>query len=134
MNQAIEAARHRPLDWGRHDCCLFAADVIAAMTGRDTAAKLRGRYRDVKGARRLIKARGGSLESLAAGMAKRNGWPEIDPKAAGRGDLVVLRPAIPILPAWPELLGICIGSLAAAPGNLGLSFVELARATRAWKV
>jgi hypothetical protein len=40
---AIEAARGRPFSWGAMDCCLFAADVVLAMTGVDYAAGFRGR-------------------------------------------------------------------------------------------
>lgn len=130
----LAEAKDRPLDWGRHDCCLFAADAVLAMTGEDPAAALRGRYRDVKGARRIVKARGGSLERLAEAMAKRHGWPECRVLQARRGDLLLLAPAAPISPGWPQAFGICIGAIAAVPGQSRMVFLPLVQAVRAWSI
>lgn len=58
--QACIAARRRlAFAWGEHDCCLFAADCVQAMTGADPAAAYRGRYDSELGAARLLKAAGG---------------------------------------------------------------------------
>lgn len=127
-------ARAQPLVWGRHDCCLFAADAVLAITGADPAAALRGTYGDVKGARRIVKRHGGSIERLAEAMAARHGWPERPVAFARRGDLVLLEPAELLAPGWPQVLGIVTGALAAAPGEAGLSFAPLGQARRAWSI
>src|SRR5690606_16299333 len=88
----IAAARRRPFEWGKFDCCLFAADVIRALTGLDPAADLRGRYRTALGAKRIVNREGGSLAALAErrfaplGIAPLKG-----PKFARRGDILLLQ-------------------------------------------
>lgn len=44
--------------WGRHDCALFAAGGVEAVTGHDPAAVWRGRYDTSAGGMRLIRAAG----------------------------------------------------------------------------
>lgn len=117
----IAAARGRPFAWGAHDCMLFAADAVAALTGADPAAGLRGAYDSEIGAARIV-ARAGGLAALAddrlAGLAARLS----NPKLAQRGDLCLF--------AGPrgETLGVVYGAhiLAVAPG--GLTRVPLATA------
>ena len=40
---AVAARRDRAFQWGVHDCCLFACDVIRGAGGVDYAAPFRGR-------------------------------------------------------------------------------------------
>ncbi len=47
--------RKQPFEWGSNDCCLFAADAIIAMGGKDVAEDVRGRYKTAIGARRIMK-------------------------------------------------------------------------------
>lgn len=54
---------NRPFEWGKADCCLFAADAVLAMTGVDHAADFRGRYTTEIGAKRLLLKKG-SLETF----------------------------------------------------------------------
>lgn len=55
----VAEARARPFAWGSHDCCLWAADAVQAVTGRDPAARWRGTYSSEVGAFRIVLALGG---------------------------------------------------------------------------
>lgn len=127
LNQAIQAARWRPFVWGEHDCCLFAANVVRAMTGNDPAADLRGRYRSRSGAGRLIKDAGG-LDALVDRMARAAGLSPIPVAYAHRGDPVLVETE------GGPALGICCGPRIACATHEGLVFVDRARALKAWRV
>lgn len=55
----------RPVVWGINDCCLFVADWVAAVTGRDPGAAWRGTYRGERAAHRIL-SRGGGLLAVVA--------------------------------------------------------------------
>lgn len=119
----IGAARARPFAWGTHDCCLWAADSVEAVTGTDPAARWRGTYRDEIGALRLVRALGG-LPAVAA-----LGGVEIAPGLAAPGDVGLV--------TWPDgvaCLGVCAGvSRWLVVGDSGLVTLHQ-RAARAWGV
>lgn len=52
-----EVAR-KPLAYGTHDCALFAAGAVAAITGDDPAAPFRGRYTTLRGGLRVLRGAG----------------------------------------------------------------------------
>jgi hypothetical protein len=111
-----------PFAWGTHDCCLWAADCVLAVSGVDPAADLRGTYSSAIEAVRLVDQLGG-MEAIAA----RGGAP-IPPLCAGVGDvgLVTLDDR--------ELLAVCAGDVWLAPGANGLAARPLAEARLAWGV
>jgi hypothetical protein len=111
-----------PFEWGRNDCCLFAADCVKAMTGRDPAADARG-YTDEREAARIIKKLGG----LGAIAATRAGGPEIAPMLARIGDVVYGT-------LGRDCLGICTGETWHAPGEHGLLAAPMSTVKRAWRV
>lgn len=55
--------KKRPFEWGAFDCCLFAADAVQIITGKDYAESFRGRYKSKSGATKAIRAAG--FESLS---------------------------------------------------------------------
>jgi len=127
---AAELARAsaRRFRYGRHDCCLFAADVARALTGRDPAADIRGKYRSRQGAQHLIDAAGG-LEALAAQLAERSGYVEILPALAQRGDVVLIETG------GQDALGVIdLNGRIAAAGLDGLVYLPAAVGRRAWRV
>jgi len=101
----LEPLRLRPFAWGSHDCCLFTAGAVLAMTGVDPMPEFRGRYSTAIGAERALRRYGaGSLDATLdtkfAGVA---------PALAHRGDIVMAG----------GLLGICGGPFLYAVGSEG---------------
>jgi hypothetical protein len=85
--QYLQTCAAAPLEPGSHDCALFVAGAVCAMTGVDLAAPYRGRYDTFKTGFKLLTA---------------DGWPDaqaflsahfspIHPALAHEGDIVVLR-------------------------------------------
>lgn len=124
LDAAVDAHRGVPFTWGRHDCSLFAADCVLAMTGEDPAARFRGRYKTPKGAAGALKRAGfaSQVNVVAAHFS------EIHSSRAGVGDIA-------IVPKGELMsLGIVIGPEIAVLTLAGLGVVPLTRASRAFKV
>ncbi|HBC6430047.1 DUF6950 family protein [Citrobacter amalonaticus] len=85
LNAVMKAAIERPFSWGKHDCCLFAADCAQAMCGDDYAADWRGTYDSELGAKKAILCGGGSLEKVLARYLD-----EVPVKLAQRGDIAIV--------------------------------------------
>jgi hypothetical protein len=81
--EALVAARmDAPFEWGVRDCCLWAADVVQAVTGYDPAADLRGTYSTAEETPAVIRSIGG----ISGICADRLG-PEVSPALAQVGDV-----------------------------------------------
>lgn len=152
----LEAARGRPFSWGCVDCCLFACDGVAAMTGTDPAAELRGRYSGpvsaIRELRRFLSeedasrgvapagaVRAPEVDQLLALTAQKIAAdlfaPEVPVARAQRGDVVWLPPADDV-----ELMG-ALGLVALDGRSIeyvsprpGARRYRLVRAARAWRV
>lgn len=122
---ATEAARETPFQWGQHDCALMAADLVLAMTDTDFAAPFRGTYSTAFGAARALLLQG--APDLAAYVGRLFGAP-IAPGLARRGDLVMFDAAD------GPALGVVLGGEAAAAGPEGVTWVQRAQWTLAWRV
>jgi hypothetical protein len=118
------AAMRTPYAWGVHDCALFAATCVAAVTGEDFAAGFRGGYDDEDGARRLL----ASLGCADVGDLASRYLPEIEPPEARRGDVVMLDAA------FGPFLAIVDGRTAVGPSARGLTHTPVSQAQRAWRV
>lgn len=130
---AIESRRNEPFKWGTQDCCMFAADIVMAITGGDIAAKWRVTYTDAIGAALAIK-RGGGIDGLVAGVADDFGLRALPSVAyAQRGDLVEIDIENTGDSAGPAL-GVCVGSMVAGAGADGVVFVPLLKCRKAWRV
>lgn len=121
----LTAAQRAPFRPGQHDCALFAAGAVAAMTGQDYAAPYRGRYTTIRGGIRVLRADGFADHiALAA-----HHLPERPVAFARAGDLAVVPtedgPALGVV----QGAGIYVLSPAG-----GLSLVPLTAATRAFGV
>lgn len=120
---ALVAARMRqPFEWGEHDCCMWAADCVLAMTGTDHAADVRGSYSDAAGALRVLAQLGG-IEAVGG----RAGAP-VAPFGASVGDVGLVEST------GRPLLAVCIGAVWLAPAAAGLAAHPLTDASKAWKV
>lgn len=71
---------------GQHDCALFAAGAVEAVTGTDPAADWRGRYKTLPEGLRLIRAAGWA-DHVAAARAM---FPAILPTHVLPADLAVI--------------------------------------------
>lgn len=123
LNNLILARHAQPFAWGANDCCIFAADVVYALTGVDHAAELRGRYRSAAGAARVLRERGG-----VQGIATAALGDPISPLMAQRGDVVM------VPSEHGEALAVCIGATCVVPGPRGLATVRMSAALAAWRV
>lgn len=123
LDAAVEEARKRPFAWGVHDCALFAADMVLAVTGRDLASSWRGGYGSARQALRALRGHGG-----LAGVATKALGDPVSPAQAMRGDVVMTRTH-----QWPAL-GICLGAKAAFTGYEGLVFLPMKDCEQAWHV
>ena len=123
LGRIVEDA-HRPFVWGEHDCCLFAANVVLELTGRDYAAELRGTYSSAKSAARVLKWLNG-----VRGIAGNALGAEIPPLTAHRGDIVLIHTA-----EHGDTLAVCVGAHCVAPGVDCLVHVPMSLAVAAWRV
>lgn len=126
LTEVVEARRHTPFAWGAHDCITFAADVTLALTGRDVWAAHRGTYGTEAEAERVVGPAG--LEAFVARLMSDAGAVPIEVVEAHRGDWALI--TVGNMP----MVGVVVGGLIAAPGQDGLAFVPLRRATRAWAI
>ena len=69
MTGFLRDAMRREFSWGGHDCALFCADRVLAVTGVDPARRWRGSYHSEAGARAVIEAAGGLVALFDQGIA-----------------------------------------------------------------
>ena len=135
--RAVASRRDRAFQWGVHDCCLFACDMIRDAGGVDYAAPFRGRYRTAAGAARALRRflgppsprlrPAGLLEAAAEKITRDKGLEEVPPLMAQRGDFVLVDET------EGPALGVCLGSHIVAAGPAGTVLWPLAAARRAWR-
>lgn len=123
----IDAARNRAFQWGEHDCCMWVANVVLAMTGTDLALKWRGRYSDEAGAMAFA-AEFGRWPWIIDRAVCEERINRIPVSSAARGDIVLSRHNNQLQPA------ICIGDHLAAVGLSGLIFLPRSAGVGAWGV
>lgn len=117
-------ARH-PLVPGEHDCALFAAGAVQAMTGSDPAARWRGGYTSLPQGLRALRA-AGFADHVAVVAAL---FEEVPPAFAQVGDIAVVRQ-----PGELPALGVVTGAEVAVLREAGLGFVSCLDAAQAWRV
>lgn len=123
LNALVRARIDQPFEWGVNDCCLWPADAVLAMTGRDPAASLRGTYASARGAKSALQQVGG-----LAGAGARCGV-EIPPLFAQIGDVGLVNNT-----GERDAGAVCIGEQWLAVGRKKMGLVELSAARRAWRV
>jgi hypothetical protein len=132
LSAFLHARRHARFEYGAHDCCLFVADALQAMTGTDFAAAFRNQYNSSFGAlRRLREACAeATVDRVAGQVFAAHGLPAISPGYAQRGDVLALslvREGIVLSLVAPDGMPII-----AAECGWGIS--DRACALKAWKV
>lgn len=140
LHHYLTDAANQPFVWGTHDCCLFAANAIQAMTGVDIADDFRGKYTDQASAFTLIHSvtGGSTVEDAATYCANKHGlleWTRANgtplPLMAKRGDLVVAsNDAGEVIAGIVDLSGRYV----AAVNETGYAQLPLSSIKRAWHV
>lgn len=122
MWSAIQRHDQDVFDWGRLDCCLFAAEVVDAMTGSQFVNALQRRYADKRSAARFLKDEGGLESAVTAYLG------EPASGRATRGDVVMFNTPAGLC------LGICVGQQIAAISSAGLLFFPGRMANKRWAI
>lgn len=122
LESLIDDRLHTRFSFGQHDCCMWACDVVRAVTGRDPVADLRGTYSTEEEASAVMDA-GGGLEA----MAEARFGPEIKPLAAAAGDVGIIDTDL-----GPALVA-CGGSTWLAASGFGVVAVDQSQVLRAWR-
>ena len=116
---AVRAAKQNEFKYGKHDCCLAAANIVQAITDVDLMEGFRGKYRSAAGAARWIKSEGCTTLTDAVGARViAAGGEAIGPAYAGTGDIVITDKAIHDQ-IQGEAVGICVGRKFLFPGETG---------------
>ena len=125
--RTLEEMRNEPFVWGTHDCIIFVARLLTAITDRDFVSEMRAKYQwtSEAEARATIAGRGG-LESFVTEFL---GEPLPSPHYAGQGDVVLVD-----APDDSEIAMICDGNMLIGPGAEELMFLRRAHAKKAWRV
>jgi hypothetical protein len=118
-----------PFEFGKHDCCLTACNLLQISTGKDAAESFRGTYDNAVGMFITLKKNGG-VEAIADRICKELGWKEISPLFATKGDLVMVdagsdRQALMVVDLnGSELIGA---------GPIGFTRKPLSDGIKAWR-
>lgn len=129
LDDYIEACRTIPFEWGRHDCLLFSAGAIQAITDCDPAIDYRVTYSTEEEAKQIIKDAGGWVRLVSSHM-KAIGAKRINSPMAQRGDIVFYE-----VPGQGLAAGVCLGDIAAFASTDGLVFPKVKDCRKqAWRI
>ena len=131
LAELLHARAQTPMRYGSNDCCLLAADAIAAMTGTDIAEEFRGYRTEVGAARRIRRVTGAvGVEAALRYCAAKHELPGLaSVYLAQRGDLLLLDGGAGLIAGIVGTHGACVTT-----GEHGLRRLPLASAVRAWRV
>ena len=131
LDSFLESRRATPFSYGSHDCCLFAADAVLAITGVDPAASFRNRYKSAFGAMRRMRevCADATVWATARDVFGDLHLPEIDPLFAQRGDVVLVSHS-----AGESLAVIAPDGWPVAPDDIGWKRSDRAYALTAWRI
>jgi hypothetical protein len=122
MAALVEDRLHAPFVWGARDCCLWAADVVHAVTGVDFGAPYRGTYSTQAEAAAIFRAVRGWPRLCSALLG-----PAIAPAMAQPGDVGLVDSADgPALAAH-------VGGAWMSQGPEGLLQVDPQYVVQAWR-
>lgn len=111
--------------WGVSDCSLVLADYVLAVTGKDGAAHLRGRYHDRESCSALTGLDRG-LSWVVADCASRASLERADSPCRGDIGVLDLRGI--------EVAGLCLGERWAVKSPDGVLFLRRPRLIAAWAI
>ena len=70
MIKVISNYKKHSFEWGKYDCCMFAADIVLAKTGLDLAVNHRGTYSSQIGSVKAMKKHGSFIDILDANFER----------------------------------------------------------------
>lgn len=120
----LAASARKPYAIGTHDCALFAAGAVEAVTGHDPAAAWRGAYASKAGGLRLLQAAGHRDHFDATAAALK----EIRPSFAAAGDIAAVHDGV-----GQTALGVVQGEMVYVLRETGLGLVPRTAMFRAWR-
>ena len=124
LSECIGANRKRAYEPSRHDCLLWPAEAVKAVTGKDHGRGHRGKYKSAASAYRYLQMLGfTSPEEYLDNL--------FDEKPVGfaqKGDLVLVRTDTGDNP------GVCMGGFALVAGEEGLIRAPRALWLKAWGI
>jgi hypothetical protein len=126
LNTLVADALGRRFEWGKFDCCTFAADAVQAVTGSDRMADLRGTYACLRTALRVLEAEGGLRQAVSRRLGAPR--PEHEILYAQRGDIVLHN-----VEGYPAL-AVVLGANAMAPTAAGIQRLAGRDWLAAWAV
>lgn len=124
LHALIVEKHDEPFRWGKHDCALFGAAVVAAITGEDHGAPFANRYDDAEGAAR-------ALRKYGKGTITKTFDAHLDRRAVAllrRGDLAMQGEGM------QSSIGVVIGNDALFVGDMGLERRDRSTWARGWAV
>ena len=126
---ATELDKPRKFQWGKDDCCLFACDVIRAITGIDPATTFRGKYASAFGAYKQLKLQGfRGVMNVADMQCAANKWYPVPVLMAQRGDIVCT------MFEDQESLGVMSDGFGVFVGESGYVRLNVSNLIKAWKI
>lgn len=123
IDAVIRSHSGAAFEYGAHDCVLFAADVVDALTGSDPASDVRGSY-DAQTLRQVYRKTGGVERAIAARLTC-----EISPMLATTGDIGISGKGAKCFAC------VCAGGGAwLAPAPHGVEAIDPSHVRRAWRI
>ena len=122
----FERSRHLRFAWGVHDCCLWSAAGVCAITDVFLAADLRGKYSTRKESEAVLRAHYQSTDVWDIPAA--HGLKSQPVARASRADLVGA------VMNGRHSLGMCGGRKSAFLGKEGPVWVETLDCERSWRI
>lgn len=131
LEKFFEANRSRKFEYGRWDCCLFAAAAIQAITGEHPNPTFIGAYATKWQAKDLIKRETGhaGVQFIWRKVMKLRGFEEIAVGFAQRGDPVLVRRG-----SGHSLAVISLSGKLMVATQVGLASIDRSLAVSAWRI
>lgn len=117
LSRYLSDIRSEPFEYGKHDCALFAAGAIKAITGKDIAKEWRGKYSSLEESRKTLREIGVRNH---INLAKRLLHKTDEPVA---GDIAIVNTE------EGQALGVVQGQYIYIPTGRGWGLIPLDRAS-----
>lgn len=124
LEELVQANRNTPFAWGAFDCTRFVHTALLAIYGESPFDKYDQEHASEEQAYEYLKTL--NLKS-AWGLVGRHA-KKVEPAFAQRGNI------IGHVSGNGQSLGVCLGSIFAAPSDDGLVFLSMSEAKKAWSL